>query len=635
MDMKKGIALLLMLAMLLCAATALADAPVWIGNIMLENGQYITSKYSAPQTGTPASSEYSYAYYKDGGLKLKNFKYTNYTQALQYSAGIYAQDNLSVTVEGNNEIKVPGRGIVVEKEGGSLTVSGTGNLTVVSGYECLLANGDVSLNAANIVVRNSKVNSSMGISAEYGSVTIQNNAKVQIEASGYGLSARYGIKIDTANLDVTSRYSSGIWTVLNDLEFKNCTIISRAETEGHYKHDYHQAVSYRECNELKLGPGMQIWGRIDPNAEGELQLIDTDVRETLKAMDYVEIKPNQNKYTVTVVNGVVNLSGNASSAERTSNEYRAGQKVYADADDPASGKVFSHWEGADGLFFTDSKYDENQDVIFFYVPEGGVTLTACYKDAAHICGPLTLNHDLTKHWYECPQGCVSGEATHAYGADGKCTAVGCDARKPEVKPDAPKPLYPIILTKVLVGVKPEDLPDGTEFIFDICDMGSVNGEYAPVVGRVAIPKEHLEGNNGMVRKPIHVPPKFAIIERHPGCEDIFDLNISYKMTGAVGNLVGQNLPSGGGESTPVGSFAITEMVIDPSFPPPQINSYRIRSALEVPEIAVPEIVITNDLTILPANLPQTGDESGMLLWLSLALSSLAALALIARKKREA
>ena len=35
------------------------------------------------------------------------------------------------------------------------------------------------------------------------------------------------------------------------------------------------------------------------------------------------------------------------------------------------------------------------------------------------------------------------------------------------------------------------------------------------------------------------------------------------------------------------------------------------------------------------DLPQTGDESDMLLWLSLALSSLAALALIARKKQEA
>jgi len=39
------------------------------------------------------------------------------------------------------------------------------------------------------------------------------------------------------------------------------------------------------------------------------------------------------------------------------------------------------------------------------------------------------------------------------------------------------------------------------------------------------------------------------------------------------------------------------------------------------------------LTILPANLPQTGDESDMLLWLSLVISSIAALVLIAHKKR--
>jgi LPXTG-motif cell wall-anchored protein len=48
-----------------------------------------------------------------------------------------------------------------------------------------------------------------------------------------------------------------------------------------------------------------------------------------------------------------------------------------------------------------------------------------------------------------------------------------------------------------------------------------------------------------------------------------------------------------------------------------------------------KIIITNTYTPMEINMPQTGDESDILLWLSLALSSMTALVLISRKMREA
>jgi LPXTG-motif cell wall-anchored protein len=79
-------------------------------------------------------------------------------------------------------------------------------------------------------------------------------------------------------------------------------------------------------------------------------------------------------------------------------------------------------------------------------------------------------------------------------------------------------------------------------------------------------------------------------------------------------------------------FSVAQFSIR-NFEAVQSNPNDPYAPMPISEDGLPEIVITNEFVKIP-DMPQTGDESDILLWLSLALSSMTALMLVSRKKRE-
>lgn len=623
--MKKGIALLLTIGLLLCCATALAKSysPIWIGDVKLEDGQYILTTNTTPQTGKPTSN-LRYAYYENGKLTLRNYNnmYLAYNQNLQHSAAVYAMDDLVVIAYGENRLAGYGRGIVVDKKMGELTLSGTGKLYIepYSGSENstgLLAEGDISINALtlNIDVRTRD----RGISSTYGQVMIQNDADVTVDAGGEAVYSCEKFVMKSGTLHATSSTADAIWGHVDGIDIQGGRIYAKSKTPGD---KWRKAIARHITDELKLADGLIMRGRKDSES-GELELITSTDFETLRDKDYIEIYKDDRYYFVNVSGGTVNKVVGNPADEAATNYYQMDTSVCVRADVPA-GYEFVEWSGSGIPTLTAGTLNSSE--IQFKMPQDDVYLIADIRlMPVHVCSGHLWSGDASQHWKSCPEcGDEAPESRSVHTYESGLCVCGAIERKETEPEKAERPYYPIKIIKVLAGVSAEDLPDGTEFIFDIYDMTDLNG--GPV-GEVRFGKEMLEAGRACI--DTHVPREFGMVERHPGSKGIFDLDIDYKMEGPLGELA--DAMTGGGEgSTPVGGFIITEIVNDPNRPNLPVNPYK-RDAFE---LVLPELVITNNLTLRPMDMPQTGDESDIVLWLSLALTSMAALSLIARKKRE-
>ena len=209
------------------------------------------------------------------------------------------------------------------------------------------------------------------------------------------------------------------------------------------------------------------------------------------------------------------------------------------------------------------------------------------------------------------------------------------------------PKYPVILTKKLVGIDPAELPDDLKFVFDIYDLTT-----GKICSSVTVTKfDLMEGS--MARVPIFTPGEFAISERVTDCD-----GGHYKITGTQVNGLkaidadtsGKDWPTVDGEYIPVGSFKYDDPYISGTIPDddiedddeddgifdvipdggmPNLPFARVRAL----EPVAAEIIITNELTLLPIELPQTGDDSHLALWL--AMLGMTGAAMLLRKKREA
>ncbi|MBE5775435.1 MAG: LPXTG cell wall anchor domain-containing protein [Clostridiales bacterium] len=219
------------------------------------------------------------------------------------------------------------------------------------------------------------------------------------------------------------------------------------------------------------------------------------------------------------------------------------------------------------------------------------------------------------------------------------------------------PKYPITITKKTEGVAVKDLPDDIVFVFDVYDLktGEISGSYRVTkwdmmhTGTVSIPvfvtaefwieetvldlSGRLEANK-IVAKPI------GVLEVHPDEDDVPSVNGSLLPVGgfkyndpyAVSMLPGGDPEPDGGEDDEDDGFVEIEPgqgIVGPNLP------YNPNGRMRTMGPASAEIVITNYLTYRPIDLPKTGDESDILLWLSLAMTSMVALMLISRRKREA
>lgn len=180
--------------------------------------------------------------------------------------------------------------------------------------------------------------------------------------------------------------------------------------------------------------------------------------------------------------------------------------------------------------------------------------------------------------------------------------------------------FDVTITKKIEGIDPADLPEGTMFNFK---FDSLDGKQN--LGEVKFTKNDLL--RGERSKPIGKLPKdFEISENG---SDIPGYDVKVNVT-----TVGVKCVEEGDEEGSLGKFEVDTVPFEPDVP---TNSPKARTAPAL------EIIVTNTYTPIdpsqdvPAdiNMPQTGDESDIMLWLSLAMTSMAALVLVSRKKREA
>ena len=191
----------------------------------------------------------------------------------------------------------------------------------------------------------------------------------------------------------------------------------------------------------------------------------------------------------------------------------------------------------------------------------------------------------------------------------------------------------IRVIKKIVGIKPEDLPEGTVFKFSFIDLddNSLNGE---PLGMVEFKKGDLmaatDGSSKDV--PIRVPggkPLVRVGVMETGVENLPGYRLDVKMECSTGITPGDKPDDPGDGSIPVGSFEFEIKEIDPDVNVPPVN----RQSREV--VPVYEITITNILTPIEMDLPQTGDESNLVLWVCAMLLSGTACTLLLHKKQEA
>lgn len=156
----------------------------------------------------------------------------------------------------------------------------------------------------------------------------------------------------------------------------------------------------------------------------------------------------------------------------------------------------------------------------------------------------------------------------------------------------------VTIEKKLSGIDPEDLPDGTEFVFEVFD----NMKKSLGI-KQTITKEMLVNGNNIVVATIDREMNVIVGERISSTQ-IDGYTCETTQSGYEWNM----------DASEEYFFAVEELV---------------RAGYNN------DVVFCNAYTPVRVDMPQTGDESDMLLWLSLALSSMAALVLIARKKREA
>jgi len=190
----------------------------------------------------------------------------------------------------------------------------------------------------------------------------------------------------------------------------------------------------------------------------------------------------------------------------------------------------------------------------------------------------------------------------------------------------------IRVIKKIVGIDPADLPDGTTFklgFFDMDDnsldgkpswraefskgdlMNAVNGSIKDIELPVKTP-----GGNG---RPVHI----GVVE--DGAGNLPGYRLDVNMDCSTGVTPGEKPDDPDDGSIPVGSF---EFIINP-------NSGPVINSLSRAGGPICEITITNILTPIEMNLPQTGDESNLALWSCAMLLSSAAGMMLLRKKREA
>ena len=178
-----------------------------------------------------------------------------------------------------------------------------------------------------------------------------------------------------------------------------------------------------------------------------------------------------------------------------------------------------------------------------------------------------------------------------------------DPTQPDI-PDEDK-LYPVVITKVLKGISAKDLPEGTVFNFVVIDGNNGDTQESAVITR-----EDLIAGNGKASTTIMT--KYAGGMRIG--EEIASAELSgYEWTGSVavsGDAQYQEID----KAYDVKPFVCTGLI--------------------KPETGEAVVTYTNEYEAVKVDLPKTGDESNLALWMGL-LGMAGATMLMLSRKREA
>ena len=328
---KQLIGILLSVAMMLgmmlgMSLTAYADNtdsddvtnyPLWV------SGTQVTSLNAAD----PGSRGWSYTPATDSApatLTLNGYNYKGTEE--KYKAGIYAEQDLTISLTGTNVVEsTAGDGINVQNA--SLTITGTGVLNATSSYSkgCgIRANVGVTINGCEVNATGDGCGiNSLGvydsISFEFvgGNVTISGNSKVNAFGngdSGCGICSNAGVTIDGSEVTATGNLN-GIYCngTLHSPTFR---YVGSVAISGDAK------VTASGKGEISCGINANDTVTID---SGEVTAIGTNVcisgsngitinGGTVTAIGTAETTPNQG---ISSGNGIVTIAGGTVSAKGT------------------------------------------------------------------------------------------------------------------------------------------------------------------------------------------------------------------------------------------------------------------------------------------------------------------------------
>ncbi|MBQ8209627.1 MAG: hypothetical protein IJZ35_03480 [Clostridia bacterium] len=220
---------ILMIASTVSVAFAAETQVLYIGELGLNN-QYTTDGTTAVD-GAPGDDVSSYAYwdYETKTLTLKN--YTQTITAKEYAGntyhGIYYANDINLVLIGANEISVVSTDSSYEKDkntsgiesSNSITVTGTGSLTISSPVLALSAMGDITLNCDGPI---SVTTTSYESGIRAGNTVDIKKGTINISSDEWAISASQ-LSVANAAVTASSDYDTVI-SVYYDVAIKDSTV---------------------------------------------------------------------------------------------------------------------------------------------------------------------------------------------------------------------------------------------------------------------------------------------------------------------------------------------------------------------------------------------------------------------------
>lgn len=661
------------------------DAEIWVGGVGMVSGDYLANGEATTTTSKPSGG---YAYYKDGVLTLHNYSYTGAGCAVGTegdSALILTNKNLKLSLMGTNTLMASGSskvyGIQVA-ESSSLTIeqSGAGTLMVKDTYRGISVKGDITLNSGSVTIDNASQDGILtweNLTIKGGKLDVDSRVRgiqlggagkkvtieggeVNIAADGHGILANLNnctVEIKDGKTQIFGGYH-GVNMPKSTLEITGGEVDIKATSTDSEKDAQYTAVNVATFD----ATGMNVRASTEPDGT-----LGAYVKSSHDTYDWIRIEPKEAaNYTVTVENGT------------GGGDYAAGAKVTITAPD-VSGKVFKEWTSADGVTFADPASTKTT----FVMPEKAVTVTATYNtivsvidlsgitppvvgampDTSFTISTLGVDYGAEIFWsrydetnnkleQQYPDATLVNNTPFRAGIYYKMqaevwakegyiftpeTVICYDGVELPVKDDANlKPnfrypvlaeyrdrtaasigwavaeedpdedeLYPVVITKVLKGISAKDLPEGTVFNFVVIDGNNGDTQESAVITR-----EELIAGNGTASTTIMTKYKGGM---RIG-EEIASAQLSaYEWVGSVA-------VSGDAEY----------QEIDKAY---DVKPF-VCTGLIKPETGDAVVTYTNEYTPVKADLPKTGDDSHLALWLAM-LGMAGAAMLMLRKRHEA